>query len=220
MPIILKLLLYGSYFSVLIPMYYYFKKKSDFSRNQVLNRLVLLLFINALFDLLGYLAIKLDGSNILLSNIYFIFQFCAVSYIYISLFKKNKLLVYMGLMVFTAVVFINALYITPFTEFQNWPRFIGNIILVSYSIVFYLEMYNNLPTDEQYSSLVLWVNMAVLFYFGMNLYLFATFDYILKNESDEIAIMSWSFHNVCNIVKNGLFAIGIYYAGIRQIKMG
>lgn len=218
MPFILKVLLYCSYFSVLLPMYFLFKERF-YTANKILKALSLLLLMAALSDLIGYILIKTQGeSNIFLNNAYNIIQFCLLSYIY-ALFFKNKTIIYVGLILYVVFVSLNTLFVGSFSAFQSWPRIVGNILLFSYSITVITEMYNTPPKDEQMAILFLWINMAVLFYFGMNLYLFGTFDYILKNESADIARISWSFHNVSNIVKNLFFAVGIYYAGRKQMKL-
>ncbi|HET9057304.1 MAG TPA: hypothetical protein VFN30_10720, partial [Chitinophagaceae bacterium] len=54
---------------------------------------------------------------------------------------------------------------------------------------------------------------AVFLYFSFNLFLFIIANYVFKNFSNEIGMTVWGFHNINNIVKNILFAVGIYYAG-------
>ncbi|MFM6975307.1 MAG: hypothetical protein ACKOW2_00450 [Sphingobacteriaceae bacterium] len=113
---------------------------------------------------------------------------------------------------------INTLYYQPLTEFQSWSDGIQSIILFIYAINYNFLLLKSPPEDERQASLTLWVNMGVLFYFGLNLYLFFITNYVFENESTEIAMMSWSFHNFFNIVKNGLFATGIYYAGMKVAR--
>ncbi|HET9056058.1 MAG TPA: hypothetical protein VFN30_04340, partial [Chitinophagaceae bacterium] len=61
-----------------------------------------------------------------------------------------------------------------------------------------------------------WITTAVFLYFSFNLFLFIMANYILKKFSAEIGMTVWGFHNINNIVKNILFAVGIYYAGKKQ----
>ncbi len=216
MQLIAKILLYSSYLSVLIPIYYMNRNKID--RLPKINRgLAMLLWGAAFADLLGYILIKSGKSNIVIDNIYFMVLFLVLSYIYTLLLKHSRV-IYIGIGVYILFSVINILFIEPFTVLQSWPMVLQSIVLMSYAILSLIELNANPPEDEQLISFILWINMAVLFYFGMNLYLFITIDYIFKNESDEIAMLSWSFHNLCNIIKNILFAVAISCLGIRGSK--
>jgi hypothetical protein len=46
--------------------------------------------------------------------------------------------------------------------------------------------------------------------------LFMMTEYVFKNQSNDAAIVFWAFHNFNNIIKNCLFAAGIYFAGVRK----
>ncbi len=204
-------LMYTSYVSLLIPIYFLFRGKPYFTDN-ILKALSLLFFVAVFSDMLGYILIKTGRPNISIDNGYFIIQFFLLSYIY-SIFLKDKKLVYVTLILFTGFVIFSTLFIQPFNEYQSWLRVVGGIALILYSLVCYIQELKDPSENERLNSLTLWVNMAILFYFSMNLYLFCTVDFILKNEGVDVAMLSWSFHNLCNITKNVLFAAGIYTAG-------
>lgn len=218
MQFITKTLLYLSYFSVLIPLFFLFGGKFS-STTKVIKALSLLLFVAGFADLMGYIVIKTMGSsNIIIDNIYFITTFYLLNYIY-SLILKNKTLIYVGLISYTGLLLLDSLFIEPITGLQTWPLVLENAFLITYGMMGLIQLLKNPPEDDHQTSLYLWINLAVLFYFGMNLYLFITIDYILENKSTDIAMISWSFHNVCNIIKNIFFAAGIYYAGMKAGKI-
>lgn len=217
MQLIAKILLYGSYLSVLIPIYFLTRNKIEI--NSKINRgLSMLLWGAALADLLGYILIKTGKSNIVIDNVYFFFLFLVLSYIY-SIFLKNSRIIYIGISFYILFFIMNMVFIEPFTAFQSWPMVLQSLILMSYASIYSIKLYNNPPENEQIGSFMFWINMAVLFYFGMNLYLFISIDYVFKNESADIAMLSWSFHNLCNIIKNILFAVAISYLVIRESKL-
>ena len=215
-----KILLYISRFSVLVPIFFLFKGKQNFTglTHPVLKGLGLLLLISAFSDLLSYILFKTGGSNLMVGNSYIVAQFFLLNYIY-SLIFKNRVLIYIGFVLFTGFFIINIAFIQPFTEFQGWSNTVGSIILLGYSTACFIKIIKYPFEDERFDDLILWINIGVSLYFFMNLYLFASTSYIFKNESADIAILAWSFHNFINIVKNILFATGIYYAGRKMVSV-
>lgn len=210
------ILIYISRFSVLIPLVLLLRGKVNVGDN-MLKVLGLLLFISAFSDLICYIMFKMNIPNMAIINLYFIIQFLLLSYFYGQILNNRKL-VYTILFLFLVFVVINTLFFQPFTEFQSWSDGLQSIILLVYAVNYNLRLLRNPPQDESLTSFTLWINMGVMFYFGLNLYLFFITHYVFENESTEIAMISWSFHNFFNIVKNILFATGIYYAGRRVVK--
>ncbi|MFM6975503.1 MAG: hypothetical protein ACKOW2_01480 [Sphingobacteriaceae bacterium] len=123
--------------------------------------------------------------------------------------------------------------------FQSYTLTLEGILLMIYSTLYYIEhqkrLNTQLPISEElseknllestkvYESIFnstnqsnLYINSAVFFYFVMDIYLFSISNYVFRNESVDIAMTFWSFHNFCNIIKNGLFAAGIYYVGQKK----
>ncbi len=127
------------------------------------------------------------------------------------------MLIYAGFILFAAFALVNTLFIQPFAEFQGWSDVAGGILLIGYVIICSIQSIKNPFENEGLDSLVLWMNAGVLFYFAFNMYLFASTSYIFKQGFGDIAIMAWGFHNFNNIVKNVLFAVGIYSMG-RKFK--
>ena len=184
-----------------------------------LRVLFILLLAGAISDLLGYIFIKTgSGSNIVIDNIYFMVQFFLFSYIY-YLLLDHKQLVYGALVIFTGCFIVNTVYLQPFTEFQSWLRLVENFILITYAIVCFRYNLKTPLEDEGLDEMLMWMNVAVMFYFGFSMYLFASTSFIFKNELDDIAILAWGFHNFINIVKNILFATGIYYVGRKAVSV-
>ena len=50
-----------------------------------------------------------------------------------------------------------------------------------------------------------------MIYFCLNLFLFLMGSYVLTKLDPETSALIWSSHNVNNIIKNILFAVGIYF---------
>lgn len=210
------ILLFLSRFSVLIPFLFLLRANPAFT-GKILRGISVLLAIAAVSDLICYVMLKKGLSNIAVINSYFIIQFYVLSYIY-SLYLKNKTVLIIALVTYTGFTIFNTVFIQSFSEMQSWSDGLQSLLFIALSISCHLQLHKNPPADERLSSLILWFNLGVLFYFSLNLYLFMVSNYIFNNESVENSIISWSFHNLFNIVKNVLFAIGIYYAGMKESK--
>ncbi|MBK7885196.1 MAG: hypothetical protein IPJ81_16440 [Chitinophagaceae bacterium] len=78
-----------------------------------------------------------------------------------------------------------------------------------------MQLMHALPTVSVFRFYPFWINTAVFYYFGASFLLFISRNYIFKTQTVEFINMTWSFHNLNNIIKNILFAIGIYYAGVK-----
>jgi hypothetical protein len=211
----LKLLMYISYFSVLVPIFIFLAKKQNF-KAPFLRVFFILLITGLLSDLIGYISIKAGGSNIVVGNIYILAQFFLLSYFYCLLLKR-KGLIYIAWVIFAACFMVNIIYFQPFNEYQGFTHSAGGILLMVCAVVCYFQTIRGPLTDDWLDDMKLWMNIGVLFYFFMTMYVFISANYIFKNESEDIAMMAWGFHNVCNIIKNMLFAKAIYHAGKRPV---
>ena len=54
-----------------------------------------------------------------------------------------------------------------------------------------------------------WINTAILIYFSGNLFLFIFNTYLVSVLKDDLVVY-WSFHNLLYLIKNVLFAIGLW----------
>jgi hypothetical protein len=177
-----------------------------------------LLFVSAFSDLFGYTIIKVGyKSNLPVGNIYILPQFFLISYIF-SILLKKKQMVYITAVFYIVSWIFNTIFVQPLQEFQSWSSAIANIILICYSLWFYILMLEDLPTFSVFKFFPFWLNTAVFYYFGATFLIFLSTNYIIKTESEEFGMLFWVFHNVSNIIKNILFAIAIYYAGVKQEK--
>jgi hypothetical protein len=53
----------------------------------------------------------------------------------------------------------------------------------------------------------------VAYYNSLNLFIFIFDTFIFENMDEAQVLGVWMFHNMNNVVKNVLFAVGINYAG-------
>jgi len=212
---IAEILAYCSMFSVLIPIFFLLRKKQNF-KNSIIKILGALLFVSLVSDLASLILFKLGGkSSTPIVNTFFITQFVLLSCVYYRLLK-NKNLSYIAAILFLLFSVLNIVFIQPFTEFQSWILTLGSIILMCYSIVYFLQLLDFPPTLNLFRHFSFWFNMAVFYYFGASFLVFISRNYVLQTQSLRFTNMVWGFHNVNTIIKNILFAIAIYFAGVKQ----
>lgn len=200
---------YISILSVLIPIGVYLIYPSHEKISFLMSILIMVSFAA---DLANELYIRSGHMGYVIMNIYFVVQFILLCLVYQNILQaKTKIIA--AICLFMLFWLTNTLFIQGINEYQSYSRLLGGVILVIMSVICYYRMFRNPITDKKMNLLILWVNMGVLFYFFFNLYLFGMSNYILKNMLKEDAMIVWGFHNVNNIVKNILFAIGLFEAG-------
>jgi len=205
---IANILAYVSFFSVLIPIFFLLRRKQNF-KSFLLRVLAILLFISAASDSISYLLRQSGRPSILVVNTYFLAQFFLLSFIYHHLLK-NKNIIYATVILFAIFSIINASFIQPFSQFQSWPLVLGGIIMLVYSVSYYVQTLKISPPVDPFCFYPFWINSAVFYYFAFNLFIFALSSYVFTTMTRDISLTYWGFHNFNGIMKNLLFAIGIY----------
>lgn len=200
---------YISILSVLIPMGVYLIYPSHEKISFLMSILIMVSFTA---DIANELYIRSGHMGYIIMNIYFVIQFFLLCMVYQNILQEKTKIIG-AIWLFMICWLINTIFLQGINEYQSYARLLGGIILVIFSVVCYYRMFRNPITDKRMNLLVLWVNMGVLFYFFFNLYLFGMSNYVLKNMFRNDAMIVWGFHNVNNIVKNVLFAIGLFEAG-------
>src|SRR5260221_4627387 len=204
---IINVLSYVSVGSVLLPIacYFFVKKK-----NQVIKLLFILLLASLVSDVCNEIYVRAGFRGYLILNIFFVVQITLLSQIFALLLKEWKI-VFITLAVFWAFFILNSIFLQPINEYQSLLRLIGGLIILGHSVYYYFLLFKNLPTDSLLRYSPSWIVDDVSYYFSFNLFLFVIANYLFKNEP-EIRILFWGFHSINNVIKNCLFAAGIYLA--------
>ncbi|HET9058048.1 MAG TPA: hypothetical protein VFN30_14480 [Chitinophagaceae bacterium] len=184
--------------------------------SKLTKTLGLLLVISATADLINYILAKMHVPTIIVANSYFILQFLLLSYIF-SLLLSNRKLIYNATALYSALyLFFFVMGFEHFNDFQSRLRAIEDVVLLIYCVLYYRQLLKTLPAENIWHYAPFWITTAALYYFGLNLLLFIITNYVFTNLPTDAAMTVWGFHNFNNIVKNILFAVGIYYAGKKQ----
>jgi hypothetical protein len=213
----LVFLAYLSMVSVLIPLIQWVRFNKQDKRSQLLKAILVYLLTSLVFDLLVYGFGKMGKSSTLIVNLFFILQFYLLSYMYAVYLKKSSM-ISLSVFGFTLFVIINSIFFQPFSQIQSWSDGLQSVLLIIYAVTAHLHLLEYPAEDEYKDSMFFWVNMAFMFYFSLNLYVFITSSYVIGNESAEIGLIFWSFHNCFNIIKNVLIGVGFYHIYTKVVK--
>ncbi|HEU5292622.1 MAG TPA: hypothetical protein VFU05_18365 [Cyclobacteriaceae bacterium] len=207
-----KIILYTSYFSVFIPLVIYLTNIKRLTKP--FHIVGILVIISALCDLIGFILLKQRLSTALINNLFFIAQFCLLSYYYYETFFRDK---YEEIIIISVVHFFLAFVISTYcfqnmgTEHQNLMWFISSIIIIVYGILFFKKIQKEF--QPLYMNGHFWINSAVLLYLFASLWLFAfTSDTLMTTLDPKFAQLLWRFYDINNVIKNILFAVGIHYS--------
>ena len=202
-------ILYASIFSILLPIAFwiqkYFKLQSYF-----LTILGALLLLSAASDTASYVLAMLGKPADVILNIFFVLQFALLAALYVYFLPKRKLFVYSGIALFLLCFFVVTPRYQSIQEYQSITRTVGGILLLGFSMLYYASLFTDSHVQQVTLYAPFWINSAVFVYFGFSLYLFVTSTYVFEHATPQEAMIFWSFHNTNNILKNIIYAVGIY----------
>lgn len=216
--LIFKALLYISYFSIGVPFYFLLRKKYILKFQQY-RSLGILFSVCLISDLVGYILIKNNISNHFTNNIYFIVSFGVISFMYACLLPGVKLAIYSVYAATVCLFFWDTFCVQSIFGVQSYVVTLCSVLSLGYSITYYDYLLEITPSVTITRYPFFWINTAIAYYFGLNLFLFIFSTYIFGNLKDEEIISVWIFHNLNNVVKNVLFAIGLSRAHDKNIEV-
>lgn len=208
--LIFKVLLYISYFSIVVPIYCLLRKRHVLKLRQY-QLFGVLLMVSLIADVVGYVLILNQISNHAVNNIYFLVSFAVLSLMYARLLPDVKQAIYSFIGVACCIFIWDTFCIQTITGVQSYVITFCAILSIGYALIYYDHLLNKRPALYIMQYPFFWINSAVVYYFGLNLFLFAFSNYIFENLKDEEVIAVWAFHNVNNIIKNILFAVGLSF---------
>jgi hypothetical protein len=199
----------ASNFSVIFPLVAYLFKARYASRR--IHIIGVLCILSAVCDLIGFFIFREHKSTAHLFNVYYILLFFLLTWFYyeIVFIRSRRLMIWIGLAVYIQSFILITIYVQPFSEYQTLLWVIIGIIMIVYSIEFFLYLMSARPSVNLLNYTTMWINSGILMYFSFNLFLFIISNYVFTHLDQEVSTVVWSFHNVNNIIKNLLFGIGI-----------
>ena len=197
----IKLLQYGSNFFALIPLVVsiiIYKKNLD--RKYFI--IIMLVIISLSSDMISFFFGWVYGLNYSIMNLYILFEILLVGYFfYLNLDIKKVVLTFTCISLFTFLYLI--LYIN-FNSYYGLFLAVNSHINIFWCIWLFYQFFKEEKEFYIERSPVFWINIGLLTYFSGALFTFILSTQILNSP------LPYSFLHVANILKNILFAIGLW----------
>ncbi|GHN00522.1 hypothetical protein WSM22_20110 [Cytophagales bacterium WSM2-2] len=199
--------LYVSISSALLSVVFFFLTKG---KGQSVKVLLVLLFDALISDTANEIYFRSGYQGDLIGNTYFVTQFLIICQFYVLQLVEKRREIRSVMISFLVICIFHFTYNQSINEFQGLFRLLGSAIILYYAGYHCIHIYKTRPTKNLFQFFPAWFTAAIIYYFSLNLLLFVCANYVFKNASPEVGVIFWGFHNFNNIVKNILFAIGIY----------
>jgi hypothetical protein len=210
-PNISEIIRIASNISLLLPLAIYLTRiKYASTRVHIIGALII---VSGVCDLVGFVLHGGRQSTAILFNTYYAMLFFLLTWFYYEILFLNtrRMMVWIGLAIYLQSLILITIFVQSFFEYQTLMWVITAIIMIIYSIAYFFYSFSTIPVPSLFGYTFMWINSAVLIYFCLNLCLFILGNYVLTRLEPEVSLLIWSFHNVNNIIKNVLFAVGIYF---------
>lgn len=203
---------YASIISILLPLILLLMSETSF-RVVTSGLLLSILLISLFSDIALAIEVAKDIETATTVNTYFAGLFVLLILFYRSLISDKRGWLTAFVVIYILTLSINSLFFQPLTDFQGYTRAVEGVLLITCTIWLFASMIEKLPVPDIRWYGLFWINTAILYYFSFDLLLFVFSDFVFENLTPQEGRVFWVFHNVNNIVKNFLFALGIYYSG-------
>jgi hypothetical protein len=201
------LLAFSSWFSVLIPLAISLFK---IGLEREMSWLRGLLIFSFSCDLVGYWLATSGHNNLFLANFFFLSQYAVLLIIFSFILTDTHRYFYYFLGVIVAVSFLlNLLSGHSKAYIDSYSAALSSLAILFLSVRFFMQMLVSLPTQEIHKYPLLWIVIAVFFYYSGTLLLFVINNYLVISNPSLHKVV-WAFHNFLNITKNLLFAVALW----------
>jgi hypothetical protein len=191
-----------------VPFFYLFRQKHVLKLRQY-QLLGILLLVSTVADIVGYILIKNHIANHVVNNIYFLASFMVLSLMYAQPLSDARPSIYSFIGVAFCLFVWDTFCLNDIAGAQSYVATFCAVLSIGYSIIYYDHLISTMPGTNIMQVPFFWINTAVIYYFGINLFLFVFSTYIFENLKNEEILVVWAFHNANNIIRNILYAIGL-----------
>jgi hypothetical protein len=179
-----------------------FSRKNYFLRaDKIVIALVLVSFFTDLFS--SYVVER----NYIYLFIYSIIDTVLLLILYKSLLNKGSKLIILLLIVFLSTLAVEFLYKNPIYDFFSFSLTIKCLIFIIISLKYFYQIYMDEEDIFKSKAPEFWYNVGILIYFSL-----AFFPFFLSTEimSGLFDYSLWFVHNIGNISKNIILALGLW----------
>ncbi len=180
-------------------------------KSHLLKSLWLLIFLAFAIDILG---VSIRSFSNEFGNAYRLIEFILLLRVYYFAFESRALKGFVAIGLIYTIFFVADLFFFQPAQLNSFSITLTSLVFIIFSILYFLKLMRDLPTTQIQKLPMFWINTAVLVYFAGSFFVFLLRNYLIEVLHDN-QILYWSFHNILNIIKNLLFAIGLWQ-GIRK----
>jgi hypothetical protein len=178
--------------------------------------LYLALVISMVCDVLAYFLASNKLNTHWIGNFYLAAQFYLLVLVFKNQFQNNRRVIDFILIFFTLFFIINISFFQGPLVFNSVSNVAACLILISFCLLYFYRLLNELPIMHIQHLPMLWISFAVLTYYGGNFFLFLVKNYLTYDTGQHMVM--WILHNLLNITKNILFAIALWRS-YRKVKL-
>lgn len=205
----------GSNFSGALPLLSYILVVIYFTITKVpryIHVVFMICLISTATDAITFVLYAKKIHTALFLNIQDVLNFGLSIWFYYEILFKNtkKLPLIIGVVVYVLFYIFITVEVQDLYQYQGFAWAIQCIIVLGFGISYSQYLLQNAMHPPELLSSKLWLNGANLFYFGFSFWLFVLSTVLLVEIDKDTVRTVWMFHNTNNIIKNILFAIGIY----------
>lgn len=201
----------ASNISLMLPLAMYLARMKYASRQ--VHIIGILIIVSGVCDLAGLYLFHKHQSTVVLFNTYYALLFFLLTWFYYEILFVNtrRIMIWIGLAVYLQSFVLVTVFVQNLLQYQTLMWLITALIMITYSIAYFIYSLSTITTSGYLGHTFIWINIGVMIYFCLNLFLFLMGNYVLTKLDPEMSALIWSSHNLNNIIKNVLFAIGIYF---------
>ncbi len=151
-------------------------------------------------------------NNLPVLHIYTLVEFAILSMFYRSVFKGSEVRKWIlpVLSLFFCFCVVSAIFFQTIFIYNSYSRSVSAIIMMIYSIAYFKNALDRDDLPSMDFSPLLWINAALLVYFGGAVFLFASSNLIQSNL--VMNIIFWNIHASLVLIMYILFTIGLLHA--------
>lgn len=149
----------------------------------------------------------IDGRNYIYIFLYVLLETLLLLYLFHKLLKRRSILILSMLFLFLITLIFEFIIKNPLYELFTFSLTIRCLIFIILSLIYFHQVYNKEADIFKAEAPQFWYNVGILIYFSLAFFPFLLATELLKEMFDYTL---WQVHNIGNIMKNIIFAIGLW----------
>jgi hypothetical protein len=200
--------LFSGLFPLIAALYRY--KKLD----SVLKLMAVFFFISSIIDtllsVLPRIGIKDNAPLIHFFAVVMVVFFGMVYYRSFHVPLLKKITIGASILAFLGIVY--GLITEGIMSFPSFSNSFLSVVFTILSLLYFYQLLNAREFVHIEKLPMFWINSGVLFYFGINIFLFMLFDKFIKHRENDV----WIIHDLTNVIANILYSVGLLCQTQRQ----